>query len=175
MLAAYLERTTGRRRFDVAFCFSTTMWVHLNHGDAGLEALLRTLAAWADSVVVEPQPWKCYRNAARRMKRANVDDPFPHLQHLRYREIHPRPQKRKRSETHWNPFQLYEHHGNRFSFHAVGSWNSLVIWELSRFKLCPRKLGRTQLDLPELEDTLFECLLHVAIVGLTLIRLQNLQ
>lgn len=67
----------GRKRFDVAFCFSTTMWIHLNHGDAGLESLLTCLANWADNIILEPQPWKCYRNAARRLRRANRP-PFPY-------------------------------------------------------------------------------------------------
>ncbi|KAK4019809.1 hypothetical protein OUZ56_001816 [Daphnia magna] len=77
LLSRYLEtHESGRKRFDIAFCFSTTMWVHLNHGDAGLESLLACLATWADNVVVEPQPWKCYRNATRRLRRANRP-PFP--------------------------------------------------------------------------------------------------
>ena len=80
----YLERTTRRQKFDFVFCFSTTMWVHLNHGDEGLKDLLKFLAEWAENVIVEPQPWKCYRNAVRRMKRANVD-PFPLYESLRYR------------------------------------------------------------------------------------------
>lgn len=72
LLNRYLEtHDSGRKRFDIAFCFSTTMWIHLNHGDAGLESLLASLANWADNVVVEPQPWKCYRNASRRLRRAH--------------------------------------------------------------------------------------------------------
>ena len=81
----YLQKTTGRERFDFIFCFSTTMWIHLNYGDQGLDDLLATLSTWAENVVVEPQPWKCYRNAARRLKRAG-QEPFPLYDGLRYRE-----------------------------------------------------------------------------------------
>ena len=84
LLARYLEDQGGRKRFDVAFCFSTTMWVHLNHGDAGLDSLLATLSTWADNVVVEPQPWKCYRNASRRLRRAHRP-PFPEFDSLVHR------------------------------------------------------------------------------------------
>jgi hypothetical protein len=81
----YLEsQEPERKRFDIAFCFSTTMWIHLNHGDAGLESLLACLATWADNVVIEPQPWKCYRNAARRLRRANRP-PFPLFDSLVHR------------------------------------------------------------------------------------------
>lgn len=82
---SYLENLVdGKKRFDIAFCFSTTMWVHLNHGDAGLESLLSCLATWADNVIIEPQPWKCYRNAARRLRRAHRP-PFPYFDSLVHR------------------------------------------------------------------------------------------
>ncbi|XP_015512565.2 RNA 5'-monophosphate methyltransferase [Neodiprion lecontei] len=73
----------GRDLFDVAFCFSVTMWIHLNHGDSGLVQFLRSVCEKTRIILVEPQPWKCYRNASRRLKRANVAD-FPMLQSLRY-------------------------------------------------------------------------------------------
>jgi len=71
-------------RFHIAFCFSTTMWVHLNHGDDGLESFLTSLCSWADHVILEPQPWKCYRSAARRLRRAGRP-PFPHFETLLHR------------------------------------------------------------------------------------------
>ena len=74
----------GRQRFHVAFCFSTTMWVHLNQGDDGLVSLLTCLCRWADNVIIEPQPWKCYRSAARRLRRAGKP-PFPHYDSLVHR------------------------------------------------------------------------------------------
>ena len=55
--------------FDVAFCFALTMWIHLNHGDDGLKKFLRYITSKCDFLVIEPQTWKCYRNASRRMRK----------------------------------------------------------------------------------------------------------
>ena len=41
------------------------MWVHLNHGEAGLTRLLELVAGYSDYLLLEPQPWKCYQTAAR--------------------------------------------------------------------------------------------------------------
>ncbi|XP_058807582.1 pre-miRNA 5'-monophosphate methyltransferase isoform X2 [Phymastichus coffea] len=83
LLDAYLRQ---RRvcRFHVTFCFSVTMWIHLNGGDAGLERFLRDVCASSEAVLLEPQPWRCYRNAARRLRRAGLPG-FPQLEQLRYR------------------------------------------------------------------------------------------
>lgn len=59
----------GRTRFDVIFAFSVSMWIHLNHGDAGLGEFLGRMAALSHHVVLEPQPWRCYQTAARRMRK----------------------------------------------------------------------------------------------------------
>lgn len=61
----------GVDRFDASFCMSLTMWIHLNHGDAGLVAFLRRVHEVSRLLIVEPQPWKCYQTAKRRMKRAD--------------------------------------------------------------------------------------------------------
>ena len=58
-------RRHKRSKFDLVTVFSVTMWVHLNHGDQGLEELVGRLVAVAACVLVEPQPWKCYQTAAR--------------------------------------------------------------------------------------------------------------
>lgn len=63
-------RSLGVDRFDATFCMSLTMWIHLNHGDAGLVAFLRRVHDVSRLLIVEPQPWKCYQTARRRMKRA---------------------------------------------------------------------------------------------------------
>lgn len=55
--------------YDIAFCFAVTMWIHLNHGDDGLKKFLRFITSKCDFLVIEPQTWKCYRNASRRMRK----------------------------------------------------------------------------------------------------------
>uniref|UniRef100_A0A1E1XCQ1 RNA methyltransferase n=1 Tax=Amblyomma aureolatum TaxID=187763 RepID=A0A1E1XCQ1_9ACAR len=69
-LTAYLEKL-GRDAFDVTFCFSVTMWIHLNHGDTGLKQFLETVSKNTHFLLVEAQLWKCYRSASRRMRRSN--------------------------------------------------------------------------------------------------------
>ena len=76
----YLERLR-KRRFDIIFCFSVTMWIHLNHGDEGLKQFLQSTKNWCNYLVLEPQPWKCYRTASRRMRKANKPD-FAHLEKI---------------------------------------------------------------------------------------------
>ncbi|CAD1476737.1 unnamed protein product, partial [Heterotrigona itama] len=80
-LDEYLHRL-GRSRFDVVFCFSITMWIHLNHGDEGLAEFLRIACSVTDMIVIEPQLWRCYRNASRRLRRSKGED-FPLLRTLR--------------------------------------------------------------------------------------------
>jgi hypothetical protein len=57
------------RRFDLVTVFSTTMWVHVNCGDAVFVGFLQHLAKLAVHLVIEPQPWRCYRQAATRLRR----------------------------------------------------------------------------------------------------------
>ena len=45
------------------------MWVHLNEGDTGLRSFLDYVSSIGRFLVVEPQPWKCYRSAIRRTKK----------------------------------------------------------------------------------------------------------
>ncbi|ETV97601.1 hypothetical protein H310_09497 [Aphanomyces invadans] len=71
------------RRFDVVTCFSITMWIHLNHGDVGLSSFLDTVSNLASHLIVEPQPWKCYRTAMSRLKRKGIKNPFA-FQALKY-------------------------------------------------------------------------------------------
>ncbi|KAM6233379.1 RNA 5'-monophosphate methyltransferase-like [Porphyrio hochstetteri] len=80
LLTSYLGRF-GRSAFDIAFCMSVTMWIHLNHGDSGLMEFLSFLSSLSKYLLIEPQPWKCYRAAARRLRRLGRGD-FDHFRSL---------------------------------------------------------------------------------------------
>ncbi|XP_051624838.1 RNA 5'-monophosphate methyltransferase isoform X2 [Manacus candei] len=80
LLRSHLQRF-GRSRFDLVSCLSVTMWIHLRHGDGGLREFLAFLASRGSVLLLEPQPWKCYRAAARRLRRAGRAD-FEHFRSL---------------------------------------------------------------------------------------------
>lgn len=83
ILQKFLEKF-GQARFDIGFCMSITMWIHLNHGDHGLVDFLKKLTTLCDYLLVEPQPWKCYRSAARRLRKLGRQD-FDHFHTLAIR------------------------------------------------------------------------------------------
>lgn len=60
-IEAAKREPTVPRKFDLVTCFSVTMWIHLNHGDDGLWKFLETVSDMTEHLVIEPQPWKCYR------------------------------------------------------------------------------------------------------------------
>lgn len=74
----------GRSAFDIVFCMSVTMWIHLNHGDHGLCEFLAHVSSLCHYLLVEPQPWKCYRAAARRLRKLGLHD-FDHFRSLAIR------------------------------------------------------------------------------------------
>ncbi|XP_034829498.1 probable RNA methyltransferase CG11342 [Maniola hyperantus] len=78
------KQTQKKQMFDVIFCFSITMWIHINNGDEKLIELLNFLKDNTRSLIIEPQPWKCYKNAQRRMKRSGKD--FELFEVLRIRD-----------------------------------------------------------------------------------------
>ncbi|XP_022223407.2 probable RNA methyltransferase CG11342 [Drosophila obscura] len=80
---SYLDGQQRRQKFDAICCYSITMWIHLNHHDAGLKLFLRKLSHLAELLVVEPQPWKCYQTAERRLKKAG--EVFPLFLQLKWR------------------------------------------------------------------------------------------
>lgn len=61
-------------KFSIVFCFSVTMWIHLNHGDSGLYEFLRKIVALGKYLVLENQPWRCYRKAQRRMVKQSIKE-----------------------------------------------------------------------------------------------------
>ncbi|XP_069762753.1 pre-miRNA 5'-monophosphate methyltransferase [Narcine bancroftii] len=67
--------------FDICFCMSVTMWIHLHHGDQGLLDFLLCLSRLCKTLLIEPQPWKCYRSAARRLRKLGKSK-FDHFKTL---------------------------------------------------------------------------------------------
>ncbi|KAJ1440846.1 hypothetical protein B484DRAFT_476576 [Ochromonadaceae sp. CCMP2298] len=69
-----------------------TMWIHLNHADTGLVTFLESSAALVSplgSLIVEPQPWRCYKSADKRCRKLGICRPV-HLCDLEIRgEIEP--------------------------------------------------------------------------------------
>lgn len=69
------KRSSAERKFDLITCFSVTMWIHFNHGDDGLWKFLETVSGMTEHLIIEPQTWKCYRNAQKRLNRMHVEIP----------------------------------------------------------------------------------------------------
>ncbi|KAL0977922.1 hypothetical protein UPYG_G00163270 [Umbra pygmaea] len=82
-LQDYLSRH-GCSRFHLSLCLAVTMWVHLNHGDSALLHFLSRLASISQHLLLEAQPWKCYRSAARRLRKLGRSD-FDHFKTLQIR------------------------------------------------------------------------------------------
>mmetsp|Transcript_23944 Transcript_23944/g.39928 ORF Transcript_23944/g.39928 Transcript_23944/m.39928 type:complete len:497 (-) Transcript_23944:173-1663(-) len=81
------NNSSSKFGFNLVCLFSITMWIHLNHHDEGLLAFLAQSMALLQprgSLVVEPQPWKCYRNADKRCRRMGLQRPL-HFGDLRIR------------------------------------------------------------------------------------------
>lgn len=77
--------------FSLVCLFSITMWIHLNYGDDGVnDFLLRSAALLSPlgSLVVEPQPWKCYKAADKRTRKLGMPRPL-HYSALKIRDIEP--------------------------------------------------------------------------------------
>lgn len=68
-----------KNKFDITFCFSVTMWIHINNGDEGLINFLSFIRDLSETIIIEPQPWKCYRNAQRRMRKSGGSFPLYEL------------------------------------------------------------------------------------------------
>ncbi len=81
VLTEFFSQHEDAQEFDLVACFSVTLWIHLHHGDEGLRTFLRFVCKRSKHLLIEPQPYKCYKSAVRRMKRANCDG-FPQFNSL---------------------------------------------------------------------------------------------
>lgn len=70
------------KQFHLVSVFSTTMWIHINGGDDGLCAFLESAKSFLEEngiLLIEPQPTKCYRSAAKRCRKLGLTlPPFLH-------------------------------------------------------------------------------------------------
>ncbi|XP_071942596.1 pre-miRNA 5'-monophosphate methyltransferase-like [Antedon mediterranea] len=82
-LKAFLK-SHGKEHFDLVCCFSLTMWIHLNNGDTGLLEFLDIISSMTRFVLIEPHPWRCYRNAERRVTKLGCEG-FELLPHIKIR------------------------------------------------------------------------------------------
>ena len=104
---------------DLVCCYSITLWIHLHHGDCGLRHFLSSLCALSSNVILEPQPWSCYRTARERWRRKGKPDP-PKMKELQWRSD---------VETRIIEFVTGPHVGMRLKA-ELGStkWNRRVLW-----------------------------------------------
>jgi SAM-dependent methyltransferase len=68
----------SKSKYHFISVFSVTMWIHLNHGDDGLKSFLYTIADLTTdngSLLIEPQPWKCYKKASKRLRKLGMPNP----------------------------------------------------------------------------------------------------
>jgi SAM-dependent methyltransferase len=101
---AQFLRASGRTHFDLVTCFryctslcyagtyserrmrcSISMWIHLHHKDEGLFRFLRRLSNISQALLIEAQPWDCYKRAVQRAKRRGLGE-FVHFRELRVRQ-----------------------------------------------------------------------------------------
>lgn len=65
----FVNSSTWLKKADTILCLSVTKWVQLNWGDEGLERLFKRvhhLLRPGGIFVLEPQPWKSYRQALKK-------------------------------------------------------------------------------------------------------------
>jgi SAM-dependent methyltransferase len=74
----YFLSSNNLSGFSFISLFSITMWIHLNWGDVSLKTFIGNaieLLTIPGSILIEPQPWKCYRNAAKRCRKMGLKKP----------------------------------------------------------------------------------------------------
>ncbi len=132
---ASLLKTYNRTRFDLITCFSVSMWIHLNHGDDGLRIFIQKLSTYARYLLLEPQPWRCYQTAARRMRKLKQPE-FEHLSEINYRCEQLRPFTLKLCKDH--NLVLVQNFGST-------DWKREVIFFRHALEKVPSEVGPRQL------------------------------
>ena len=67
----FLDEVFPPGSVDAFLCLSVTKWIQLNWGDCGLKKMFRTIhdaLSPGGVFIVEPQPWKSYKQAFRKQK-----------------------------------------------------------------------------------------------------------
>lgn len=85
LLQSSINSQIKKERFDLISIFSTTMWIHIHHGDDGLKSLLRSICTLCCYILIEPQPSKCYRNVNTRLRKLNLEEIDVSLDRLKMR------------------------------------------------------------------------------------------
>lgn len=62
----------GTPTFHFISLFSITMWLHVHCGDEVFYGFLTKIASMCQSLLIEPQPWRCYRTAKKRLVKNSV-------------------------------------------------------------------------------------------------------
>jgi len=55
--------------------YHNSMWLHLHHGDVGLQTFLSYISAHAHHLLIEAQHWKNYKSAVQRRRKSQLSDP----------------------------------------------------------------------------------------------------
>lgn len=88
-LASVVKDFLGNDRscINLVTCFSTTMWVHLKCGDVCFQSFLKQTADFSNNIIIEPQPWKCYRNVICFVLCLRVINDYTYLSHTAPRGV----------------------------------------------------------------------------------------
>ena len=75
-------------QFSIVSAFSITMWIHINHGDDGLKLFLDKITTYTlSSLFIEPQQWKSYKNAMKRMRKLEIIKPLAYDSLIQKNEV----------------------------------------------------------------------------------------
>jgi 2-polyprenyl-3-methyl-5-hydroxy-6-metoxy-1,4-benzoquinol methylase len=103
---------------DLMTLLSTTMWIHVHAGDAGLKRVLEQLCRKSRRyLIIEPQPSKCYRNAMIRLRKMGRPELEVSSERLTWR-----PKLEEEIEKTFNSYSFYRVFGGK----ERTSWNRSI-------------------------------------------------